>query len=104
MQLGVLTFALESSGDPARLAEKAENLGFSSFWVPEHPIVPVHYSSHYADFPEGRMPEPYSHIADPFVVLARASAATHTIRLGDEWPLKGEGENKTGPKYQSHIL
>ena len=30
MKLGVLTFALESSGDPARLAEKAENLGFSS--------------------------------------------------------------------------
>ena len=24
MRLGVLTFALESSGDPARLAEKAE--------------------------------------------------------------------------------
>ena len=82
MQLGVLTFALESSGDPARLAEKAEQLGFSSFWVPEHPIVPVHYDSHYADFPDGRMPEPYSHISDPFVALARASAATHTIQLG----------------------
>ncbi len=82
MKLGVLTFALESCGDPAILAKKAEEVGFYSFWVPEHPVVPVDYSTRYPDFPEGKMPEPYSHIADLFVALARASAVTSTIKLG----------------------
>ena len=49
MKLGVLTFALESCGDPAILAKKAEEVGFYSFWVPEHPVVPVDYSTRYPD-------------------------------------------------------
>ena len=27
--------------DPAVLAKRAEELGFDSFWLPEHPIMPV---------------------------------------------------------------
>jgi alkanesulfonate monooxygenase SsuD/methylene tetrahydromethanopterin reductase-like flavin-dependent oxidoreductase (luciferase family) len=28
--------------DPAVLAKRAEELGFDSLWLPEHPIMPVH--------------------------------------------------------------
>jgi alkanesulfonate monooxygenase SsuD/methylene tetrahydromethanopterin reductase-like flavin-dependent oxidoreductase (luciferase family) len=37
MKLGIMTTAV----DIAPLAQKAEMLGFNSFWVPEHPIIPV---------------------------------------------------------------
>jgi alkanesulfonate monooxygenase SsuD/methylene tetrahydromethanopterin reductase-like flavin-dependent oxidoreductase (luciferase family) len=41
MKVGVFEFAIEYSADPAALAKRAEELGFDSFWVPEHPIVPI---------------------------------------------------------------
>jgi alkanesulfonate monooxygenase SsuD/methylene tetrahydromethanopterin reductase-like flavin-dependent oxidoreductase (luciferase family) len=37
MKLGVLTTAV----DVAPLAQRAEELGFDSFWVPEHTVIPV---------------------------------------------------------------
>lgn len=39
MKIGVFEFAIDQSEDPAVLAKRAEELGFASFWVPEHPIV-----------------------------------------------------------------
>jgi probable F420-dependent oxidoreductase len=76
MKVGVFLLASEQAADPAVVAKKAEELGFASFWAPEHAILPVHYSSHYPASPDGRIP------ADPFVALARASAVTSTIQLG----------------------
>jgi probable F420-dependent oxidoreductase len=82
MKVGVFVFQMDDVLDPAVLAQRAEALGFESFWVPEHPIIPVQTSSPYRGSPDGRIPESYSRIVDPFVALARASAATQTIKLG----------------------
>jgi probable F420-dependent oxidoreductase len=82
MQVGVFLLPSEQTADPAVVAKKAEELGFASFWVPEHAILPVHYTSRYPASPDGRIPAAVGIIADPFVTLARASAATSTIQLG----------------------
>jgi probable F420-dependent oxidoreductase len=82
MKIGVFLLASEQAADPALVAKKAEELGFASFWVPEHAILPVHYTSRYPASPDGRIPAAVGVIADPFVALARASAATSTIQLG----------------------
>jgi probable F420-dependent oxidoreductase len=66
--------------DVAVLAQKAEELGFESIFVPEHPIMPVNVSS---PFPQGGpIPDSYSHMMDPFIALSRASAVTSKIMLG----------------------
>ena len=82
MEIGIFVFQTGSSMDPAVLAKRAEELGFESFWVPEHPIIPVETTTPDPDSPDGTMPEAYNRIVDPFVALARASAVTTTIKLG----------------------
>src|SRR5215471_11522563 len=82
MKIGVFLLATAQSADPAVAAKRAEELGFDSFWVPEHPILPLHCSSGYPGSPDGSIPAAVGIIADPFVALARASAATSTIQLG----------------------
>jgi probable F420-dependent oxidoreductase len=82
MKIGVFLLPSEESADPAVVAKRAEELGFASFWVPEHPILPVHCSSGYPGSPDGSIPRQVGIIADPFVVLSRAAAVTSTIRLG----------------------
>ena len=63
----------------AELARKAEELGFDSFWVPDHPVIPVHIGSESDAF---QLTDAYNRIPDPFLALARASAVTKTIKLG----------------------
>lgn len=82
MKIGVFLFATEASADPAAVARKAEEVGFASFWVPEHPIIPLQTSSPYPGSRDGVIPDAYGRIMDPFVALARASAVTKTIQLG----------------------
>lgn len=71
------------SGDPAAVAKRAEELGFESYWAPEHTVVPVGsadvYPGKQADEPP---PEYLFKMPDPLVALARASATTRKIRLG----------------------
>ncbi len=82
MDIGIFVFESDASTDPAVLARRAEELGFESFWVPEHPVLPVHTSSPFPGSPDGLIPEVYGRIVDPFIALARASAVTSTIKLG----------------------
>ena len=82
MKVGIFVFTTSDSMDPAVLAAKAEDLGFESFWVPEHPIVPITTTSPHGGSPDGVIPESYKRIVDPFVALACASVATRTIKLG----------------------
>ena len=83
MKVGLFVFASDSSLDPGALAKRAEEVGFESFWVPEHCIIPVHTTlAPFRRSVEEGIPEPYSHIADPFMVLAMASAVTQHIKLG----------------------
>jgi len=82
MNVGIFVFETADSLDTAVLARHAEELGFESFWVPEHPVIPVTTTSPYRGSPDGVIPEAYKRIVDPFVALARASAVTTTIKLG----------------------
>jgi probable F420-dependent oxidoreductase len=82
MKVGVFLLTADPTTDPAVIAKRAEDLGFASFWVPEHPIIPKHYTTGYPGSRDGRIPEGAKRIADPFVALGRASAVTTKIQLG----------------------
>ena len=82
MKFGALAFITESSAGPAVVAKKCEDLGFESFWLPEHAIIPTTHKTPYPASRDGKIPEPYYHIVDPFVGLAIAGAATSKIKLG----------------------
>ena len=82
MDIGVAMTISSKSMDVAVLAERAEALGFESFWLPEHPIIPVVTTSKYGGTPDGSIPPSMADMADPFISLARASALTEKIKLG----------------------
>lgn len=81
MDIGVLSFLTDYSVDVAVVARRAEELGYSTFWVPEHSIIPVNTDSPWPGSPDGKIPKVYADIVDPFVALGRASAVTSTIKL-----------------------
>jgi probable F420-dependent oxidoreductase len=82
MKIGVSMFLTEKTGNSGAIAREAENLGFESFWVAEHLVMPATYSTWYPRGKDGKVPEFYAALTDPFVALATAAAATRTIRLG----------------------
>ena len=82
MKIGMFVFATAETMDTAVLAKKAEQVGFESFWVPEHAIIPVNTTSPFPGSPDGVIPGHYGRIVDPFIALARAAAVTTTIMLG----------------------
>ena len=82
MKIGVLTFLTDQSGDPGAIAREAENLGFESFFVAEHLCLPSTYSTYYPRSKDGKVPEFYGHLIDPFVALAIATQTTSRIKLG----------------------
>ena len=82
MNIGISTFPTDYSTDIALLARWAEELGFESLWVPEHPIIPVKTSSPWPGSADGVIPKAYADIVDPFVALGRVSAVTSTLKLG----------------------
>jgi alkanesulfonate monooxygenase SsuD/methylene tetrahydromethanopterin reductase-like flavin-dependent oxidoreductase (luciferase family) len=53
MDIGISARVSSASIDPAALAKRAEELGFESFWLPEHPILPVNTTSRYGGTPDG---------------------------------------------------
>ena len=80
MHLGVFSYNVEYGARPDELARAAEARGFESFWVGEHTHIPA---SRLTPYPGGEpLPKPYYHMADPFVSLMAAAAATRTIKLG----------------------
>ena len=82
MNIGLSTIPTDYSIDIALLARWAEEMGFESLWVPEHPVIPVETSTPWPGSADGAIPKIYADIADPFVALGRASAVTSTIKLG----------------------
>ncbi len=79
MKIGLLMAFTEESPNPASFARAAEDLGFESLWVPEHPVLPVNPKT---SFPQGgEIPSFYAHMGDQFVALAMAAAATTKLRL-----------------------
>lgn len=84
MRVGAFHISPNSEADPAVVARHAEALGFESYWVADHTILPVQYSVPYVTGtgPAGPEPDYLWQIPDPLVALARASATTHRIKLG----------------------
>jgi probable F420-dependent oxidoreductase len=81
MKIGILAWITSKSPDSATVAKKCEALGFESLFLPEHPIIPVHCKTPYP-IGDGKIPELYSRMIDPFIGLAFAAAATSRIKLG----------------------
>lgn len=80
MHLGIFSYNVEYGARPDELARACEERGFESFWVGEHTHIPA---SRQTPYPGGDpLPRPYYHMADPFVSLMAAAAATTTIKLG----------------------
>jgi probable F420-dependent oxidoreductase len=80
MHFGGAMFFTEYSMSAPELARALEERGFESVWAPEHSHIPL---SRKTPFPGGGdLPKPYYDAMDPFVVLATASDATKTIKLG----------------------
>jgi probable F420-dependent oxidoreductase len=81
MRLGVTAALTDLDVAPAAMAAAAEELGFDSFWVPEHTHLPVQ-----EDMPpalvEGVRLDDYKRCLDPLVALAMAASVTTRIGLG----------------------
>lgn len=70
-------------GDPAVVAKRAEELGFESYWLPEHAIIPKGSADLYPGKEPGAPTPGYIFdMPDPLIGLSRASAVTREIRLG----------------------
>ncbi len=80
MHLGLFSNNVEYGARPDDLARAAEERGFESFWVGVHTHIPA---ARHTPYPGGEpLPKPYYHMADPFVSLMAAAAATRRIKLG----------------------
>ncbi len=56
MRIDLFMFTTPDSVAPAFVARKAEAVGFESFWLPEHPVVPIQYQTAYAWTADGKIP------------------------------------------------
>src|ERR671931_756109 len=85
MKIGISTFVTGYSIHPAVLAQRVEALGFESFWVPEHPIIPVRTTTPFPGSADGIIPDHYSKWLDPFATLATAAAVMSKRRRKRRW-------------------
>jgi len=82
MKIGISLFLLRPQR-MAAIAQRAEELGFESVWVPEHLVFPVDIQSKYPYSPDGAAPiNPATPLLDPFILLAQVAALTSRIRIG----------------------
>ena len=83
MDIGVFQIAADRKADAVVVAKHAEDLGFESYWAPDHTIIPVEYSVEYPGGSPGEPePEYLWQVADPLIVLANVASATTRIKLG----------------------
>ncbi len=84
MKVGVFSILPDAAADPAIVAKHAEDLGFASYWVPDHIILPVKCSTPYPGNPKPGTPDPdyLWQMPDPLIALMRAATATTTLEVG----------------------
>ena len=82
MKIGLMHLTPYSKADPAIVAKRAEELGFESYWVGDHTIIPEKASVQYPGARGGVTPDYVWQLPDPLVALARAGATTSRIKLG----------------------
>jgi probable F420-dependent oxidoreductase len=66
----------------AKVAQRAEALGYHSLWTIERLLWPVKPQTPYPATPDGTLPEPYKHVLDPLEALTFAAAHTKNVTLG----------------------
>ena len=82
MKFGLTFFPTDYSIHPAKLAAAAEERGFESVWFAEHSHIPVSPATPGPPDPGSPgLPREYYAVADPFVALSLAAAATSTLKL-----------------------
>ncbi len=79
MQIGIFAPTAERAVPAHEVALAAEQRGFDSLWVPEHPHTPV--DRRLGLPPSLAASEEAPQLHDPFVLLAAAAAVTRSIRL-----------------------
>jgi alkanesulfonate monooxygenase SsuD/methylene tetrahydromethanopterin reductase-like flavin-dependent oxidoreductase (luciferase family) len=82
MKIGLMHLTPYSKADPALVAKRAEELGFESYWVGDHTIIPITSSVQYPGARDGHVPDFLWQLPDPLLALARAGATTSRIKLG----------------------
>lgn len=85
MKVGVFSILPDAAADPAIVARHAEELGFASYWVPDHIVMPVTYSTPYPGNPKPGVEPDADYLwqmPDPIVALMRAATATTRIEVG----------------------
>ena len=85
MKIGAFSILPDAAADPAVVARHAEDLGFASYWVPDHVILPVKYSTPYpGNLKSGIEPDPdyLWQMPDPMIALMRAATATTKLEVG----------------------
>src|SRR5262249_35768788 len=85
MKIGMLCLWTAGAGakytaGPVALARKCESLGFDSFFLSEHPIMPVDVRTPHPVLPV--IPDSYAYFPDPFVCLAMVAQATRRLKIG----------------------
>jgi probable F420-dependent oxidoreductase len=64
------------------LAKQAENAGFHSLWVLERLLWPINPQNPYSGTKDGKFPDDWQYIFDPFETLTYVAANTNKISLG----------------------
>ena len=82
MDIGISMGPTVELGDFGTIAQKIEELGFDSVWLPEHPVIPVHHNTKYAGSPDGSIPVRMTLGVNPLIALATAASATENLGLG----------------------
>jgi probable F420-dependent oxidoreductase len=66
----------------AKIAQRAESLGYHSLWTVERLLWPAEPQTPYPVTPDGRLPEEYKHVLDPLDSLSFAAGLTRKVTLG----------------------
>jgi probable F420-dependent oxidoreductase len=83
VHFGLAFFPTDYAISPGELAAAGEERGFESLWFAEHSHIPVSDATPGPPRPgEPGLPREYYAVADPFVALAMAAAATETLKIG----------------------
>jgi probable F420-dependent oxidoreductase len=88
MRFGIFMGPTDRTIRVDRLAVAVEELGFDSFWVPEHSHIPVARITPWAGGKE--LPDGYKRGLSPWIALMAAAAATSTLELGTGCALVSE--------------
>jgi len=82
MHFGLTYFPTDTSMRPDAFARAAEERGFESVWFAEHSHMPISPATPGPPEPgQPGLPREYYAVADPFVSLAMAAAATERLKL-----------------------